>query len=217
VSEPLVIHGAAGSGSIPVEATMTLLGLPYKVVENAPWDSVAAADAVGQVNPMRQVPAVILPGGELMTESAAILIHMADSHPEAGLAPAPMDPGRAQFLRWMVYVPAAIYSMFWVRDDPSRLAADAAAEAVIKARTAERIAQCWGIMDAQVSPGRYILGDTLSVLDLYVAVASRWTPRRRRFYEVAPKMGEVVKRVDAEPRLAGFWAQRMPFEPGWEG
>jgi GST-like protein len=217
MAETFIVHGAAGSGSMPVEATLTLLGLPYEVVENAPWDSVAAADAVGQVNPMRQVPAVILPGGELMTESAAILIHLADSHPQAGLAPAPGDPGRAQFLRWMVYVPAAIYSMFWVRDDPSRLAADAAAEAVIKARTAERIAQCWGIMDAQVPAGRYILGDRLSVLDLYVATASRWTPRRKRFYEVAPKMSAAVRLADAEPRLAHFWAERMPFEDGWEG
>ena len=196
---------------------MTLLGLPYRVVENAPWESREAADRVGQVNRLRQVPAVILPGGELMTESAAILIHLADSHPQAGLAPAPHTAERAQFLRWMVYLPAAIYSMFWVRDDPSRLAADPAAEQVISQRTAERIADCWRMMDEQVEPAAYILCDTMSVLDLYVTVMSRWTPRRRRFYEVAPKMAGVVRRVDADPRLTAFWAQRMPFGAGWEG
>jgi GST-like protein len=212
-----VVHGAAGSGSVPVEAALTLLGLPYRVVENAPWESREAADRVGQVNRLRQVPAVILPGGELMTESAAILIHLADSHPQAGLAPAPHTAERAQFLRWMVYLPAAIYSMFWVRDDPSRLAADLAAEQVISQRTAERIADCWRMMDEQVEPAAYILCDTMSVLDLYVTVMSRWTPRRRRFYEVAPKMAGVVRRVDADPRLTAFWAQRMPFGAGWEG
>jgi GST-like protein len=212
-----VVHGAAGSGSVPVEAALTLLGLPYRVVENAPWESREAADRVGQVNRLRQVPAVILPGGELMTESAAILIHLADSHPQAGLAPAPHAAERAQFLRWMVYLPAAIYSMFWVRDDPSRLATDLAAEQVISQRTAERIADCWRMMDEQVEPAAYILGDTMSVLDLYVTVMSRWTPRRRRFYEVAPKMAGVVRRVDADPRLTAFWAQRMPFGAGWEG
>ena len=56
-----VVHGAAGSGSVPVEAALTLLGLPYRVVENAPWESREAADRVGQVNRLRQVPAVILP------------------------------------------------------------------------------------------------------------------------------------------------------------
>ncbi len=217
MSAEYVVHGAAGSGSVPVEATLTLLGLPYRVVENAPWASREAADAVGQVNRLRQVPAVILPGGELMTESAAILIHLADRHPQNRIAPAPDAPARAQFLRWMSYLPAQIYSMFWVRDEPSRLAADAAAEKVILERTAQRIADCWRMMDEQVAPGDYILGDALSVLDLYVAVMSRWTPRRKVFYQVAPKLTAVVRRVDADPRLAEFWARRMPFEGAWEG
>lgn len=56
----------------------------------------------------------------------------------------------------------------------------------------------------------------MSVLDLYVTVVSRWGPRRVRFYEAAPKMAEVVKRVDADPRLAEFWAKRFPFFDGWE-
>jgi len=209
-----VVHGAQGSGSVPVEATLTLLGLPYEVEEAAPWQSKAKAAKVGRVNPMRQVPALILPSGEMMTESAAILIWLADGHPKGALSPALGDPRRPQFLRWMTFVPAAIYSMFWVRDDPSRLAANKAHETVIKARTAERIAQCWGIMEAQISPGDYLLGDAMTVLDLYVTVVSRWSPGRRRFGEVAPRMHEVVGRVDSDPRLAKFWSRRFPLPKG---
>lgn len=212
-----VVWGAAGSGSVAVEAALTLMGQPYEVVEHPPWAGEAEAAAVGAVNPQRQVPALILPSGELMTESAAILIHLAERHPEAGLAPLAGDPTRAAFLRWMTYVPAQIYSMYWVRDAPSRLAADAAAEQVILTRTAQRIADCWAMMDAQVRPGRHLLGDRLSVLDLYVAVVSRWTPGRRRFDAAAPRMAEAVRRVDADPRLAALWAGRAPFEDGWEG
>lgn len=211
----LTLYGAQGFGSVAVEAALTLLGEPYESIDlpaDSPQAFLAAAKAV---NPMLQVPALVLPSGELMTESAAILIWLADRH--GRLAPAPTDPRRAQFLRWMVYVPAAIYSMYWVRDEPSRLASTPEAEEVIKERTAERIADCWRIMDEQVQPGRYILGDELSVLDLYVTVVSRWTPRRRRFYDAAPKLGEVVRRVDAEPRLAALWAERFPFAEGWEG
>ncbi len=87
------------------------------------------------VNPMRQVPALVTPGGEVITESAAILIWLADSHPQARLAPGLDDPRRAQFLRWMSFIPAAVYSMFWVRDEPSRLAGDdLKAQAVIQQR-----------------------------------------------------------------------------------
>jgi GST-like protein len=209
-----VVHGAQGSGSVPVEATLTLLGLPYEVEEAAPWRSKAKAAKVGRVNPMRQVPALVLPSGEMMTESAAILIWLADGHPKSGLSPALDDPRRPQFLRWMTFVPAAIYSMFWVRDDPSRLAANKAHEAVIKMRTAERIAECWGIMEAQISPGDYLLGEAMTVLDLYVTVVSRWSPGRRRFREVAPRMHEVARRVDSDPRLAKFWSRRFPLPKG---
>ena len=208
-----MVYGQRGTGSVPVEATLLLLGEPYRLVERAPTEKPEAGDIsdaeMARLNPMQQVPALVLPNGELMTESAAILIHLADSHPAACLSPAPGDPKRPAFLRWMTYVSAQIYGQVWARDDPGRLAADEAHKAVILARTAERMAHCWRIMDAQVSPGRYILGGDLSVLDLYVTVVSCWGPRRPRFYQEAPKLTEVVRRVDQDPRLAAFWAERL--------
>jgi GST-like protein len=110
----------------------------------------------------------------------------------------------------MSFVSSAIYSLYWVKDDPARLVPDPAGQPALEERVLDRIAECWGIMDSQVEPGAYILGEDLSVLDLYVAVVSRFRPRRSRFYRVAPKMGEVVKRVDADPRLTSLWAERMP-------
>ncbi len=212
MDKPFVVFGAAGSGSVPVEAALTLIGLPYEVVEAPTWEGDEPRDRVAAVNPMRQVPALVLPSGEVMTESAAILMWLAEQHPQARLAPGPQDPARAAYLRWMVYVPAAIYSLYWVRDVPGRLAEGEAAEALVLERTRERIAECWRAMDAQLAPGRYLLGDELTVLDLYVAVVSRWGPRRQRFYREAPRMAEVVRRVDQDPRLVEFWARRFPFE-----
>jgi GST-like protein len=217
MNQAYTLYGALGSGSVPVEATLTLLKQPYAVVEAPTWEGAAQQDKVAGVNPLRQIPALVTPDGETITESAAILIWLADRYPEARLAPALDAPQRAQFLRWMVFVPASIYSLFWVRDDPSRLGGpDAEVQTRIKAATADRIADCWAMMESQLTPGRYLLGDALTVLDLYVAVVSRWGPRRKRFYAVAPRMSEVVRRVDADPRLAAFWAARFPFVEGWE-
>ena len=206
------LYGAPGSGATPVHAALTLIGARVETVDIAPWEGEAERERVSTVNPMRQVPALVLPSGEVMTESAAILIWLGDRYPEAGLCPAPDDPLRARYLRWMVYLPAAIYSMFWVRDEPSRLVPDPAAQAAMLERTAERIAHCWQLMDSQIDePAPYLLGEKISMLDLYVTVMSRWTPRRGRFYRVAPRMARVVRRVDADPRLAEFWAARFPF------
>jgi GST-like protein len=217
VNAAYTIYGALGSGSVPVEATLTLLGLPHEVIEAPTWEGESEQAKVAVVNPLKQIPALVTPAGETITESAAILIWLTDNHPEAGLSPGLDSPLRAQFLRWMIFVPAAIYSLFWVRDEPSRLAGpDVEAQARVKAATAERILDCWAMMESQLTPGRYLLGDQMTVLDLYVAVVSRWGPRRARFYAVAPRMAEVVRRVDTDPRLAAFWEKRFPFFEGWE-
>ncbi|MGQ2990979.1 MAG: glutathione S-transferase family protein [Brevundimonas sp.] len=212
------VYGAAGSGSVPVEAVLTLVGAPHRVVEAATWEGEAERDKVAGANPMRQIPALITPEGETITESAAILLWLTERFPEAGLAPPPGDPRRGQFLRWMSFIPASIYSMYWVRDEPGRLVGDdATAQATVLERTADRIAHCWSVMEAQVTPGRFLMGEDLTVLDLYVAVVSRWRPLRSRFHAVAPRMGEVVRRVDALPDLQAFWAERFPFEGDYAG
>jgi len=212
----LKVFGALGSGSVPVEATLTLLGIQYEVIEAVTWEHEAARKLVETVNPLRQVPALVLPSGEVVTESAAILIYLADLHPQARLAPSLSDPKRAQYLRWMAYVSAAIYAFGWITDDPMRIVAGKEQAPHAIDRVHDRRADCWRMMDAQITPGRYILGDELSVLDLYVAVISRFAPWRTRFYKSAPKMAEIVRRVDADPRLKEFWAKRFPFYEGWE-
>jgi GST-like protein len=203
---PLTLYGAQASGSVAVEAALTLLGLPYTLVEGATWAEEAARDRVATSNPMRQIPTLV------MTESAAILIYLADLDPAATLAPAPSDPRRRQFLRWMLYVSSAIYALHWIKPDVKRIGApETCRDAVIEA-VHERIAFCWANMDEQLNPGDYLLGDELTVLDLYVAVVSRFGPWRERFEEVAPRMTPVVHRVDADPRLAPLWRERFPEE-----
>ena len=119
------LYGAEGSGSIAVEAALTLLQLPYTLIEGATWAHESARERIAPVNAMRQVPTLILPDGEVMTESAAILIDLADRHTTARLAPAIGDSRRRQFLRWMVYVSSAIYSLHWIKPDVTRIGAPA--------------------------------------------------------------------------------------------
>ena len=195
-----------------MEAALALLGVPYTLVEGATWASDEARERVAPVNAMRQIPTLVLPDGEVMTESAAILIYLADLYTGARLAPAPDAPIRRQFLRWMLHVSSAIYSLHWIKPDVARIGAPREARQAVVDAVHDRIAFCWGHMDAQLQPGRYLLGDELTVLDLYVTVVSRFGPWRERFCEVAPRMAPAVRRVDADPRLAAFWRARFPFD-----
>jgi GST-like protein len=209
-NQDLVLYGAAASGSVAVEAALTLLGIPFQLIEGETWSSQAARQRVGEQNAMRQIPTLVLPSGETLAESAAILIWLADAHPAAKLSPALDDPMRAQFLRWMFFVSSAIYSLHWIKPDVTRIGAPQSAKGDVVDSVHERIAFCWRTMDAQLSPSRYLLGDTLSVLDLYVAVISRFGPWRERFYQEAPKMTPVIKLVDDDPRLKELWERRFP-------
>ncbi|MEP7084328.1 MAG: glutathione S-transferase family protein [Betaproteobacteria bacterium] len=212
----ITLYGAQGSGSIAIEALLTLLGIPYALVEGATWAEEAARDRVAPVNAMRQIPALVLPNGETLTESAAILMYLADRHPQSNMAPSVGQASRGQYLRWMLYVSSAIYALHWIKPDVTRIGAPADLRDSVVEAVHDRIAFCWHNMDEQLKPGKYLLGDQLTVLDLYVTVVSRFGPWRTRFYEVAPGMTNVVKRVDAEPRLVRFWESRFPFDEGWE-
>lgn len=215
-TKSLLVYGAEGSGSVAVEAVLTLLNIPYELVEGATWCEAKARERVSGTNPMRQIPTLVWPDGEIMTESAAILIDLADSHPDARLAPLPGDAKRRQFLRWMMYVSSAIYSLHWIKPDVSRIGAPRSARDSVIDAVHDRIEFCWKNMDAQLSPGKYLLGDELTVLDIYVTVISRFGPWRTRFYAAAPKLEAVVRSIDTDPRLTQFWATRYPFDAGWD-
>lgn len=210
------LYGGPGTGAVAVEAALTIAGEPYQLVD-APTE--ADLDKALSANPMRQVPALTFPSGETLTESAAILLRIAETHPGSGLAPAVNDPTRGAFLRWASFVSSAIYAHYWLKDDPSRLVPDPGLHQVVNERLEQRLLTCWAIMEkgvASYAPAPYILGDELTVLDLYVTVVSRFRPRRQRFYAVAPRLGEVVRRIDADPRLAGLWAARYPMVGAWD-
>jgi GST-like protein len=208
--DSLTLYGAASSGAVAVEAVLTLLDIPFTVIEGATWASEAAREQVSSRNSMRQIPTLALPDGEILTESAAILIYLADKHPAACLAPGLNEASRRQFLRWMFFVSSAIYSLHWIKPDVGRIGAPESARDEVVDAVHERIAFCWRTMDSQVSPGLYLLGNQLTVLDLYVAVVSRFGPWRDRFYADAPRMTPAIRRVDEDPRLKSLWSRRFP-------
>lgn len=203
MTDGYLLYGCKGTGSVAVEAALTLIGADFQTRDIPHADLPATT-------PLAQVPALRLPGGEVMTESAAILLWLAETHPRAKLAPSVGDPRRAAFLRWMSFVASAIYAHYWAMDFPARLTADEAAQGEVKAALEARIDECWAIMEAGIDPGAYLLGDDLTVLDLYVTVVSRWTSRKALHETIAPRLGAVVRRVENDHRLASLWASRFP-------
>jgi GST-like protein len=205
-----ILIGAPGWGSAIAEALLELSGLPYQVEDIDTTKPPAESKRLVAVNPLAQVPALLLPDGTVMTESAAIALHVADRVPAAGLVPPPGDAARDAFLRWLVLIVANVYPMYTVGDDPSRWVSTEAAQKELRASTDAYREKSWRIVEAAIAPQPWLLGTRFSALDVYVKVMTHWRPRRDWFKANCPKLTSVALAADKEPRLAKVWQRHFP-------
>lgn len=208
------LYGRAGFGSVCVEAALELVGADYEFVEVDPLGDAAEQRRVRAVNPVGQVPTLILPNDSVMTESAAILIWLGDRHSDAGLAPAIDAPERAEYLRWMLFLASSFYSTFTISDGPERFHPDSATHADLLAMADRRRLDMWTLMNDAFdgAPGPFLLGESLSLLDVYVAMMSRWDPGRAAFEEACPALLPAVELTEADPVVAEVWARNFRLE-----
>lgn len=203
------LYGRPGWGSAIIEAQLEWLALPYRYEDVGDlFASAEARAALATINPVAQVPTLILADGAVMTESAAITLHLADLTGCDDLVPAPNDPMRAAFLRWLIFLVANIYPTFTYGDEPSRFVSVEDAQRPFRAaldRYAERL---WAQVETAVA-GPWFLGGRFSALDIYVAVMTRWRPKRAWFAAHAPKLHAVAAAADALPQLKAVWARNF--------
>ncbi len=205
------LYGKAGFGSVCVEAALELVGADYEFVDVDPLGDTAEQRRVRAVNPVGQVPTLILPDDSVMTESAAILIWLGDRHCDAGLAPAIDAPERAEYLRWILFLASSIYSTFTISDGPERFHRDSATHAGLLEMADRRRLDMWTLMNDAFdgAPGPFLLGENLSLLDVYVAMMSRWDPGRAAFEEACPALLPAVELTEANPVVAEVWARNF--------
>src|SRR5436190_7510826 len=99
------LYGFKGSGSAAAEMGLRVAGVEHRVVSAASWEPTSAIDELRKVNPLAQIPTLVLRGGGVMSESAAILIHLGLAARPGLLLPAD-EAARAQAIRGLVYIPA---------------------------------------------------------------------------------------------------------------
>jgi GST-like protein len=207
------LHARPGWGSAIVEAQLAWYGLPFSLVEVGQlFESGEARERLSAVNPIHQIPTLILPDGAVMTESAAITLHLADVTKSSELVPEPNAPERARFLRWLVFLVANVYPTFTYADDPARFVSVEAARAPFKDSVNAYRKRLWTMLEVEASPP-WFLGGRFSALDIYVAVMTNWTPKRKWFIAECPKLAAIAAKAEAEPRLAQVW-QRNQLKPG---
>jgi len=156
------------------------------------------------LNPQGRVPTLVIEG-QVLTESAAIALHLADLHPEAGLAPAPGTPERAAYYRWMffcAYTLMPAYRRWFYPQEP----AGEGQIAQVQARALAELEAAWQQVDGHLAAnGPYLLGETRSAADFVLTMLMRWSRNLPRPSDSWPALATHAKRMKALPSFAELY------------
>jgi GST-like protein len=195
MAKPYTLYAAKGGGSMIVELAFARTELPLRIVD-VPWKDIGwKSKRLKPFNPLGQVPTLILPNGDVMTESAAIILHLNDRVPEAKLAPPLGDRDRAQFLRWLIFLVSAVYPTFTYGDDPKRwLDGDEQAGQKLRTATDDHRKMLWKYVEKQLK-GPWFLGKKHTALDFYIWPMAHWRPGRDWMAANCPKLHAIARAV----------------------
>jgi GST-like protein len=197
-----------GCGSVIVEAAFALAGIPLEVEEVDYSEGSPTRERLLAVNPLGQVPALVLPDGSVMTESLAMLHYVNDLEPSVNLVPPPGDATRRAFYRWAVFTVAALYPTWTYGDDPKKWVADEEGAKMLRESTDAHRKALWRQVEA-VAGTPWFLGERMSALDLYLAAMTRWRPGILWFAKNAPKLTAIAKRATELPKVQPIIARNF--------
>ncbi len=207
----LTLYGSQGSGSAAVEAALERCGLAYRVQRASTWEADSDQPALGRANPLAQIPTLCLEDGTVMTESAAILMHLGLAHPASGLLPADAGP-RAQALRGLVYIAANCYAAIGVIDYPERWCegGSPAEHERIRVGARQRLHRYWEVFADQFGAEPFLGGEAPGALAILAAVVSRWSGARAHLRQQRPAFHARLEHIQTHPTLAPVFARHWP-------
>ena len=194
-----LLYASVGCGSVLVEMACALAAYPIDVIDLEWGDEGVTDPRLAALNPLRQVPTLVMTTGDVVTESAAIILLLADRYPESGLAPPVWDKDRAKFLRWLLFINASTYATFTYGDFPEKWAGSEGAKRLRETTDRRRADNHLLLEDHAVGP--FFLGQTMSAIDFYIAALVDWRPNRAWFAENAPTLKAIAEQVERHALL----------------
>ncbi|GAB4377299.1 MAG: glutathione S-transferase family protein [Kiloniellaceae bacterium] len=192
------LYWAPNTGAFAPDVVLTLCAAPFerrRVDFDAKEHQSAAYRAL---NPMGQIPLLLLPGGTAITESAAILLHLVERFPEAALAPEAGSAARAAFDRWLVFLAVNVYGAILRYYYADRYTTDPAGADGVKQAAERDLQKQFDIVETALESAPFLTGETYGAADIYLMMLADWyRPARER-----PRIGRLWSALAAQPRIA---------------
>lgn len=167
---PYVLYADTLSGSIAPEVMLKETGADYQLVNIDMAAGEHREPAYLAINPAGQVPALKLPDGAVIGESAAMMIVLGERHPSANLTPAVDSDQRAQFIRWIIYMAASPYMSFVHYSHPERYITDTPSLAPVRDAAMRKLMDQFAVLEDAIAGTPYFLPGKYSALDIYLAM-----------------------------------------------
>ncbi|MCY0386274.1 glutathione S-transferase family protein [Robbsia sp. Bb-Pol-6] len=193
-----VLYYSPGAASMAVHWMLIELGVPFEARLIDIDTGAQKTDDYRRLNPAGRVPTLVVDGVP-HGESAALLMLLAERHPDAALAPAPGTPQRAEWLETMVYLANTFLPAMrdWFYADTDGDPADAHA---VRALARRRIEGALDRLDSRLADGRrYLVGDALGTADFLAVVLMRWTRNMPRPATTWPHLSLYINRMRRRP------------------
>ncbi|MEO8311026.1 MAG: glutathione S-transferase family protein [Caldimonas sp.] len=216
------LHYFPGNASLIAHLVLEEIGAPFtlKYVDRG----VAAHKSAEYLalNPNGLIPVLVddeAPGADgsplVLYETAAICMHLADTHPGADLLPALGTRERANAYKWLIWCTNTLQAALVLYFYPERWADDDAGAAIVRAHAETKIGAMLDQIDAELARhgGPWLLGDRFSIVDPYAFVLCRWTRGFARPGRALPHVRPWLDRMLARPAVQRAFATEKLMAP----
>jgi len=202
------LYGDLGSGAFSAEAALAEAGAPYTFELVSLEKGEQKQPAFLAINPSGKMPALRLAEGEVITESAAILLTLADHFPQARLLPPQASNDRALAYRWLAFMASEIYPIVEIVDYPERFMPPGGDAGALRKIARDRIRERILIIERMIK-GPFLLGSSFSILDIYAAMFTRWSLEPDWKLAHIPRLMALADAVSQRPAIAPVWQRHF--------
>ena len=209
----LQLHSLPGGASLIVHIVLEELALPFELVVLDRAAKAHKAPAYLELNPNGLVPTLVdsREGRPplVLYETAAVSLHLTDTHPAAGLMPPLASDERAHAYKWLAWLTNTVQAALIIYFYPERWSDDAAGAARTKAHAAAKVGAMLDQLDAEFARhgGPWLLGSSFGLVDIYAFVLCRWTRGFERPARSLPHLAPWLERVLARPAVQRAFAR----------
>lgn len=206
------LYWSSSTGAFAPEAVLTELDVPFSRIAVDTAKGEQLQEAYLAINPRGQIPALVLLDGTVLTETAAMLLHLADAHPQAGVAAQPGEVQRALTYRWLFFAAANIYESDLRWEYCGRYTSEPAGEAGVRTAAAAQLDRSWDLINREVA-GPYFFGRGFTILDVYLAMLAGWHYDFGKLERSCPKVWALMQAVSRRPKIAPLWQVHYGHKP----